>query len=392
MEDVLKFLPLIVKNCWRSRRRTVLTIGSIAVSLCLLGVLGALYHMFFLSEATDDQALRLIVRNRVSLARPLPLFYREKIAQLPGVREVMVFNWFQGTYKDLSAENFFPRYAVDQDRLFTVYPNYKLPPDEQQAFLSERTACIVGRKLAQRLGFKIGDRITIVGDIYPVTLEFTVRGIYESATDNENLIFHYDYMREALRDTYMRDFADYPSTFVIIAENPEAVPGIARSVDEMFRNATFPTKTETEKQFMLSFLAFLGNVKLFLISICGAVTFTMLLVSANTMAMSVRERVREVGILKTLGFTQGAILSVLVSEAVLIALAGGVIGLALATGVCSLMRQMPSMVTDNSMIVMPPFVWAFGLALAVLIGLISSLAPAWGASRRSIVEALRYAD
>ncbi len=320
---MIKFLPLVVKNSLRSRRRTILTVLSIAASLCLLGVLGALYHMFFLSQETDQQALRLVVRNRVSLARPLPLYYRRKIKQVPGVREVMVFQWFGGTYKDSrDMKNFFPRFAVDADKLFAVYPEYVTPPEQQRDFLRERTACLVGRKLADRLGFHLGERITIKGDIYPVDLELTIRGIYESSRDNENLFFHNDYLREAMAGPR----GEMVGTFAIRVERAEDVPAVAEAVDAMFRNATMQTKTETEKQFELSFLSFLGNVKLFLLAICGAVTFAILLVSGNTMAMSVRERVREVGILKTLGFTRGAILTMIVGESIFIPLVGGLFG------------------------------------------------------------------
>ena len=387
---MFRFFSLVVKNSLRSKRRSILTILSIAASLCLLGVLGALYYVFFLTEATGDQALRLVVRNRVSLARPLPFAYREKIKQIPGVKEVMVFQWFGGTYKDArDPNNFFPRLAVDADRLFTVYPEYRVPEDQKQAFLRERTACLIGRKLANRLGLKLGDKIQLVGDIFPVTLELTVRGIYDSERDNENLLFHNDYLQELTKSL---GWGEWVSTYVIRAETIDDVPRIAEAVDAMFRNSPAQTKTETEKQFEVSFLAFLGNVKLFLLSVCGAVTFTILLVSGNTMAMSVRERVREVGVLKTLGFQRGTILGVIVAEAVLISLIGGVLGLLLAEGLCEMMRRMPSTFTDMSRVKMPGEVWGLAMVVAALIGVISSIVPAWNAANRPIVEALRYED
>jgi len=387
---VFRFFSLVVKNSLRSKRRSILTILSIAASLCLLGVLGALYYMFFLSEATEDQALRLVVRNRVSLARPLPFSYREKIKQIPGVKEVMVFQWFGGTYKDArDPNNFFPRLAVDADRLFTVYPEYRVPEDQKQAFLRERTACLIGRKLANRLGLKLGDKVHLVGDIFPVTLDLTVRGIYDSERDNENLLLHNDYLQELTKSL---GWGEWVSTYVIRAETIEDVPRIAEAVDAMFRNSPAQTKTETEKQFEVSFLAFLGNVKLFLLSVCGAVTFTILLVSGNTMAMSVRERVREVGVLKTLGFQRGTILGVIVAEAVLISLIGGFLGLLLAAGLCEMMRRMPSTFTDMSRVKMPGEVWLLAMAVAAMIGVISSIVPAWNAAKRPIVEALRYED
>jgi len=387
---VWKFLPLVLKNSARSRRRSVLTIVSITLCLCLLGVLGAFYHMFFLSEATDQQALRLVVRNRVSLARPLPLYYGQRIREVPGVQEVMVLQWFGGTYKDTrDMRNFFPRFAAEPDKLFTVYPEYRTPPEQQKAFIEERTACLIGRKLAERLGFKFGDRITIQGDIFPVDLEFVVRAIYDSERDNENLIFHYDYLREALKG---QEGGDMVGTFVLRAERAGDVERIATTVDGMFRNATLQTKTETERQFELSFLGFLGNVKLFLLAVSSAITFTILLVSGNTMAMSVRERVREVGILKTLGFTRRSVMTLIVGEAVAIALIGGVLGLLLAGGLCSLLRQSPSTFADMSRVRLPGSMWIVCLAVAASVGVVSSVVPAWSAARRSIVEALRFTD
>jgi putative ABC transport system permease protein len=173
---------------------------------------------------------------------------------------------------------------------------------------------------------------------------------------------------------------------------PEDAESIAKTVDDMFRNSPQQTKTETEKAFELSFLSFLGNVKLFILTICGAVTFTMLLVAGNTMAMSVRERAREVGILKTIGFTPSGILGLILGESVVIALLGGLLGLGLAHGVCALIREMPSMFANMSKITVPPPVAAICLATAMVIGVVSCFIPAWGASRRSIVEALRFTD
>ncbi|MCU0245583.1 MAG: FtsX-like permease family protein [Bryobacter sp.] len=382
-------IPLIVKNSLRNRRRSLLTILSIAASLCLLGVLGALFHAFYLTEETEDQALRLVVRNKVSLANPMPVSYEQQIAAVPGVKSVMIYQWFGGTYKDArDPSNMFARFAVEAEKLPVIYPEYGVEPEGLRQFMSERTACLVGRKLATRMGFKVGDRITLVGDIFPATLELTVRAYYDSKVDNENLLFHYTYLKEAMT----RRRQDWVSNFVVRIERPEDAGPVAAAIDSLFRNATLQTKTETEKAFTLSFLAFLGNVKLFLFAICSAVVFTILLVSGNTMAMSVRERVREVGILKTLGFTQGRILTLLLGESVVISLVGGVIGLFLAQGLVGLARSAPSMFIDNSTIELPPMLMLIALGVSAFIGLVSSIVPAWSAARRPIVEALRVTD
>ena len=310
------FLPLILRNSLRNRRRSLLTILSVAASLCLLGILGAIYNNFYYAQASPDQALRLIVRNRVSLANPFPISYRARILQVPGVEEAVILQWFGGTYKDArDTNNFFGRFAVEPERLFRVYPEYKLTDQERLAFQKERSACIVGRKLANRLGFKVGDRLQIVGDIFPMTLDLTIRGIYDSKADNENLFFHFEYLNKGFGGGGRMDQV---STLVIHVRSTDIVPTVSREVDDLFRNSSVQTQTETEHSFQLSFLAFLGNVKMFFLMISGAVAFTMFLITANTMAMSVRERTREVGILKTIGFTPPEILRLLIGESITI--------------------------------------------------------------------------
>ena len=391
---MFRHFSLIFRNCFRNRRRSILTVISIAASLCLLGMLLTIYNTFFFTEATPDQALRLITRNRVSLANPLPLSYQQQIKQTPGVKEVMINQWFGGVYKDSrDPANFFARFAVEADKFATINPEFKLPESEQQAFVNDRTGCIVGRKTAVRHNLKPGDRVTITGDIFPVTLELTVRGVYDGTVDNESLFFHYKYLNESLAAT--AGFRDVVGTYLIRMERAEDANAISKMIDDKYRNSTAQTKTETEQAFELSFLAFLGNVKLILLSICAAVTFTILLVSGNTMAMAVRERVREVGVLKTLGFTNGIVLWLMVCEAIVISLIGGVIGLALTRGLILLLSLMPAGVTfftDFSQVSVRPSVIIICLLVAGMIGLISSIVPALGASRRSIVEALKFTD
>jgi putative ABC transport system permease protein len=390
---MFRHFSLIFRNCFRNRRRSLLTIISIAASLCLLALLLTIYHTFFYTEATPDQALRLITRNRVSLANPLPLSYQQQIKQVPGVQEVMITQWFGGTYKDSrDPANFFARFAVEADKFAAVNPEYKMPESELQAFVNDRTSCVIGRKTAVRHNLKPGDRVTLTGDIFPVTLELTVRGVYDCKLDNESLFFHFKYLNESLAAT--ANYRDVAGVYSIRMERAEDANTISKAIDDKFRNATAQTKTETEQAFQLSFLAFLGNVKLMLLSICAAVTFTILLVTGNTMAMAVRERVREVGVLKTLGFTNGIVLWLMVGEAVAIGLIGGVIGLGVTKGLFLLLSSMPAGVTflDFSVVTIQPSVIIICLLVAGLIGLVSSIIPALGASRRSIVEALKFTD
>jgi putative ABC transport system permease protein len=383
MNAVARFIPFILKNAWRNHRRTLLTVFSIGVSLCLLGVLMAMYKAFYFTQPNDYQALRLVTRNRVSLALPMPIYYGQKIRQIPGVREVMMSQWFGGAYKDSrDPNNFFARLAVEPDKLFTLVGEMKIPEDEKKAFQQDRTGCILGKKLAQRLGLKIGDRITIVGDIYPVNLELTIRGIFELPQDDSILYFHWKYLEESISPGRRSSIG----TFSILADSAEAAPRAAKAIDDMFRNAPVETKTESEQQFGLSFLAFLGNVKAFLLSICGAVTFSILLVSANTMAMSVRERAREVGILKTIGFTTRQVLGIILSESVLISEAGAVLGLVLAEMLCvGVGKAVPAFQT----LTIQPAIIALSLLLAAAIGIVSSIVPALGAAGTPIIEAIR---
>jgi putative ABC transport system permease protein len=387
---MFRHLPLILKNCWRNRRRTVLTISSVGVSLCLLGLMMAIYHAFYFNTATPDQELRLVTRNKVSLALPLPQFYGERIKAIPGVREVEIEQWFGGKYIDDRPEHLFARMAIEPDKFFTIYPDVKLPEEQKTAFQRERSACIVGREVAEKLHWNLGDRITIQGDIFPVNLEFTLRGIFEAddAFMNRSLYFNREYLEQSLPQGRRGNVG----TFVTLAASPEDVPRIEAAVDEQFRNSPVQTKTETQSAFGLSFLAFLGNVKLILLSVCGAVTFTILLVSANTIAMSVRERVREVGVLKTLGYTSGAILWIILGEAVTISLVGAVLGLVLAAMMTGAVRGMPTFNAQLETLTIQLPVVALCFVVAALIGLASAFLPAYNASHISIVDALRSED
>lgn len=387
----MRYVSLILKNSLRNRRRSTLTIASIAISLCILGVLIAMYRAMFTGEPTPAQALRLVTRHRVSLTQPIPIYYRDKIKSIPGVKDIMTWQWFGGTYKDnRDPKNMFPRFGTDPDHFFNVMPEYRIPEDQKIAFQRERTGCVITRTLANQLNMRLGDRVTLVGDIFPVTLELKVVGIYDDPAKTSIMYFNREYLRESIAaDTKNRDLV---GAFLVQAETAADVPRIAAEIDKEFETSPFPTKSESEKAFQLSFASFIGNLKLFIMAICGAVTFTILLVSGNTISMSVRERVREVGILKTLGFTPGAILGIVLGEAAFISLIGGLLGSFLAQGMCLLVSHSPAgnFVGGLSTLGITPLVGAASLGIALLIGLISSFLPAWGASRTTILDSLRY--
>lgn len=391
---MLKYLSLIIKNSLRNRRRSLLTLTSIAVSLCLLGVLLALYRaLFFGGEQTPSQALRLVTHHRVSLTHPMPVAYAQKIQQVPGVKSVMAHQWFGGTYKDArDTKNFFARFAVEPPQLFQIYSEAVIAPEQQKAFESERTACVASRNLAKKFGWQPGERITIVGDIFPVTLELTLAGIFDNTEGNEVLYFNHDYMRELLSAS--NPYRDEVGQYLVKAASPDAVAQISQAIDAMFENSAAPTKTESERAFQLGFIAFLGNVKLFLLAICGAVTFTILLVSANTLAQAVRERTREIGVLKTLGFTSDAVLGIILGEAVFITLIGGALGCGVAAVLCWLISHSGGGVTAAiqalQALSVTPAIAALTLAIAMLVGLISALVPAINAARTPILDSLGH--
>ena len=384
----MKHLPMILKNCWRNRRRTVLTILSIGVSLCLLGVLMAIYHAFYFADAKPDQALRVVTRNSVSLAFTMPESYRQKIKQIPGVSEVSIQDWFGGVYIDDHAEHQFARFAVEPDKIFKVRSEIQMPEEQKLAFQHDRAGCVMGKALAAKQHLKLGDKITLQGDIYPFNLDLTIRGIFEAPHDEDLLYFDREYLEQSMPERRRGN----AGMFWILTNSPDDVPRVEKAIDAMFRNSPIETKTESESAFQLSFLSFLGNVKLFLLVICGAVMFTILIVSGNTIAMSVRERVREVGVLKVLGFTRGLILSLILSEAIFVSLIGGVLGILLASGMTVLVRHGPPF-SDQlvHLTLVPPVAFAC-LVVAAFIGFLSASIPAYQASRLSILDALRSTD
>ncbi len=386
---MFRYFPLAFKNALRNRRRSILTIASMAVSLCLLGVLMAMYHALFLKDQTPGQAMRLVTRHKVSLALSFPVAYETKIRSVPGVKETSVWNWFGGTYKDArNSKNFFGRLGVEPKPFLTIRTQMNLSSEARQAFITDRTACIISKDVADPLNLHVGDRITLIGDIYPVTLDLKLVGIYTDPDANASLFFNWEYLRDLLPVGRRNNI----STVAILADNAADVPGIARNIDAMFENSTPPTKTESEAQFALGFVKLLGNIKVFLLAISGAVTFTILLVSGNTMAMSVRERIKEVGVLKTLGFNNDAILGMIIGEALTISLIGGFIGLLLASILSVLVGKVGGgFLPQLHDLYIDPLTALLGLGVAAFIGVVSSFVPAWNAARTNILDSLRFA-
>ncbi|MGB8731378.1 MAG: FtsX-like permease family protein [Candidatus Sulfotelmatobacter sp.] len=373
----------VTKNAFRNKRRSILTVLSIAFSLLLLTLMMTIWRAFYLDEGSAESAERLVVRHRVSLTFSLPGFYREKIRAVPGVVAVVPVSWFGGLYKDDKPENFFAQFGTDPEEFFKVYRDIQMAEEQRIAWQRDRQGVIVDDTLAKKYGWKLGDRIVLKGTIYPVDLELYVRGIFSSYPDDKAVYFNSKYVEEAVSF-----FKGQAGTFSILAASPGDVSKIASAVDDMFRNSPQPTKSESEKAFGLEFVAMLGNVKAFILMICSAVVFATLLVSANTMAMSIRERTREVAVLKTLGFTRQSVLGLFISEAVALAAAGGVIGVGLAYLLIYAVSHSPYMSFYNMKVT--PTMWAAALFISGLVGLVSSLIPSYHASQVNIVDGLRH--
>jgi putative ABC transport system permease protein len=373
------------KNALRNKRRSFLTVLSIAFSIVLLTLMMALWRSFYGENFSEQSPLRLLVRHRVSLAFDLPAYYREKIRTVPGVVAVVPLTWFGGIYIDDKPEHAFGQLGTDPEDFFQVYRDEFMDADQIAAWQHDRQGVIVDTTLAKRFGWKLGDRIVLKGAIYPVDLELNIRGIFHTTPDDLSVYFNSKYLEEGVRLANGR-----AGMFGILADSPAHVSRVANAVDDLFHNAPQPTRTETERAFMLDFVAMMGNVKTFILGICSAVIFTTLLVSANTMAMSIRERTREVSVLKTLGFTQPVLLGLFVGEAVMLSIAGGVVGSLAAFGLLAWFASSPQLTQFLVLLPSSPLMLVVPIAVAAVVGFLSAVFPSYRASRMEIVEGLRY--
>ena len=379
----MKFAKLVFKNILRNKLRTLLTVLSLVVSLFLIVTLGTILTEFE-RNTQESNPLRLMSRHAVSLGFVLPMAHVERIRAVPGVKNAMEFNWFGGIYKD--EKNFFANFAVDAKRLRDIYTELKMSDAEWQAFINDKQGAIVGQKLVTLYGFTPGQRVTLKSPIYNQSVEFIIRGVCTGG-DEKTLFFHSDYINE-LVPAWAKDQA---SMFSILANTPEDVPRISQAVDSMFVNSDAPTKTETEKEFALSFQSMMGGVKQFMYYIMAAITFSVLLVMGNTMAMSVRERTKEVGTLKAIGFQRGTIAGLFLAEALVLACIGGLIGVG---GAEVLYRSFPfgTYIPFFSQFIPTGTTLLTAFLLALLVGLVSVAYSAYRVSGLTIAEALRSTE
>jgi putative ABC transport system permease protein len=382
----MKFANFIFRNTLRNKRRTVLTILSISMSLFLISTLRTLLDTLENPPLTPDSAKRVVIRHATGLANTMPIKYREEISRIPGVDSVSSSQWFGGVYKDPA--NFFAQFAVDADRFFDVYSDVHTQiPEQKSNFIKDRTGALAGVTLAKRYGWKVGDRITLEGAIFPVNPEMTIDGLVSGGASESNFYFHLDYLNELFRPN--GGAWNQVGTFIVKAKNAEDLPAISENIDVMYESSTAPTKTESEAAFILGFVSMLGNVRLLVMSISTVVLFTVILVAANTMAMSIRERTGEIAILKTLGFAPGLILYMMVAESMMIALGGGLLG---SLGARYLYRSLNLDSLSRGFVQQLDVRWntvllSAGIALAV--AMFSTLLPAYNASRLPISVAVR---
>jgi putative ABC transport system permease protein len=378
----VKFLPLLFANLLRRKVRTILTVGSFAVALFLFCLLVTI-HSSFNAGIEAAGADRMLVINKVSMIQPLPIAYKDRIQRAPGVKEVSWANWFGGVYQD--EKNFFAQFAIDHETWASMYPEFLVPPDQWQAFLADKQGAVIGKATADRFGFKVGDRVPLRGVIFPGEWEFNVRGIYTGKRPNDDLTqfwFRWDFLKEKAPPWAQNNVGWY---IVRIAPGADSVQ-VGRAIDEGFANSAWETRTQSEAAFMASFMEQMGNIGFLMAAIGSVVFFTLLLVTGNTMAISVRERTGELAVLKTVGFSDAAVLALVMGESLLLAVLGGTLGIGLAKAFT--LAGDPT----NGMLVsfyLPPWGIAAGASLALAVGILAGTLPAFAARRLQVVDALR---
>jgi putative ABC transport system permease protein len=381
----VKYLGLILANLGRHKLRTVLTVLSVALALFLFASLRSVTTTIA-ATAQLGGARRLVTTNATGLVFPLPLAYGNRIKALPGVTGLSWANWFGGRYGD--GKNFFAQFAVDAPSYLELYPEIILPADQKQAFLQDRTGALIGKRLLSQFGWKLGQNVTLQGTIFQGDWMFTIDGVYTTATDgvvqDNVLFFHHDYFDERIGR------AGIAGWYITQIDDPAHAPTIAKSLDAMFRNSSSPTKTGTERQFQASFATMWGNVSFLMSTIGLAVVFAILLVTANAMMMSARERTGEIAVLKTVGFSDRLLFALVMVEAGAMALTGAALGLGGA-------KLLYPAINFNGAGFLPGFTVAtstliIGALVAVGLMLASGLVPALRAARMPVVQALRHVE
>lgn len=382
----MKYLHLIWAALFRSKTRTFLTLLSVIAAFLLFGMLDSV-RVAFNSSANVSGYSRLITTSRLSITQPLPVSLLPQIEAVDGVKSVSYANWFGGIYQD--PKNFFPNFAVSPG-FMEMYPEYRIPPEQLKAFYAERTGAIVGKALADRHGWKLGDTIPLQATIFPTKgsndWSFKLAGIFEMTDasrrgEEQQLMFNWKYFDEA--NDYMKSMVTW---YTVELDDGDASARVAKAIDAISANSANETKTQTEQAFNQAFFKQFADIGAIVSGIMAAVFFTLLLLTGNTMAQSVRERIPELAVLKTIGFSNRSVLWLVLAEAVLLIVIGGLIGLGLASLI------MPAVSSASRGVVQLPTVpaatWLLGLGMMVAIGVVIGLLPSLRAMRLNIVDAL----
>lgn len=382
----MKFFRIIWANLTRKKVRLLLTIGSFAVALFLFTFL-AVVRAAFNRGADIAGADRLVSINRTSIINPLPLSYRDKILRIPGVKAVTHNNWFGATY--IEEKNFFPQFVIDPEYQRQVMPELIVPEDQWQAFLKDRQGAIAGKRTAERFGWKIGDRIPLKSTIFGGTgaWEFNLDGIYhgrEPKDDETQFWFQWNYFEERVPES----FKGRVGWYVLKVNDPDDAVRVSKTIDDQFANSPFETKTQTESAFAAGWVKQWANIQTLIVSIGTVVFFTLLLVTGNTMAISVRERTGELAVFKAIGYSNRSILFFVLAEALAIALFGAALGLLAATLMVPVLAKL-LVAMPIPPLVLEPTMLAFGAVVAVFVGILSGLLPGISAMQLRVVNALR---
>ena len=381
-------LKLLLKNAFRHKLRTGLTMVGLVVAICAFGLLRTIVDAWY-AGVEGSSSTRLITRSNISLTFALPLNYAQRLRAVEGVRQVSWANWFGGVY--ITERNFFPQFAVDPTTYLPLYPEYRLPEAEKLAFFRDRQGAIVGRKLANKFGWKIGDQIPLRGTIYPGTWTFTLRGIWDGAdakTDESQLLMHWGYINESIRQR-AKGRADAVGVYIVGIDEPNNAALVGQRVDKLFANSLAETMTETEAAFQLSFVSMSEAILVAVRAVSLIIVVIIMAVMANTMTMTARERLAEYATLKALGFSPGFVVRLLFGESLLIALLGGLAGLLLTLPLAAVFRA--AVGTLFPVFQVSPLTMALQLAAAIVVGVVAAAWPAWKMSRLDIVAGLRHA-
>jgi putative ABC transport system permease protein len=382
----MKFVPYVFRSLFRKKTRSILTIASIVLPFFVICVLGTLLMALDADPSGGKGMYRLVVRHKVSLANFIPEAYRERIAQLPGVKDVTILNWFGGQYKDNRPENMFARFGCEPESLLRIFDEVTIVEGTPADWTSDRSGALVGERLMKRYGWKIGDKFVLKGDIFPMDLELTVRAVFRGS-DETGVYFDRKAVEEGLPWA-----KGQVGTFWIKAEAAEAAERLPRVVDAMFENSSSPTKTETEKEFQNGFVSMLGNVKAVVTGISTAIALVILLISANTMAMAARERVTEIAVLRTLGFGKPLVLTLILAESLLLSATGALVGLGLFRLSFPVLKEgllNSPMAGFAAGMQLFPEVLLTGIGVTLFVGLVAGIVPAVRSAQRSIPDGLR---